>query len=130
LELELSEVPLQISVEKIHFEQIIINIVVNAMHALDEMDKIEKHIRITSSEIQDIVSITVSDNGIGLPPDIGGKLYDPFFSTKKPGKGMGLGLAIVKNYIDKYQGKIVAENNQWGGATFRIEFPMASEVNK
>ncbi|MCF7793725.1 MAG: tetratricopeptide repeat protein [Candidatus Cloacimonetes bacterium] len=128
LELELAEDLPQISLEKIHFEQIIINIVVNAMHALDETDKMEKFIRISSRSQTDTVLITVSDNGAGLPPDIGGKLYDPFFSTKKPGKGMGLGLAIVKNYIDKYQGNISAENNKLGGATFQLEFPAAKEV--
>lgn len=130
LELALADEIPAISVEKIHFEQIIINIVVNAMHALDNTEKKEKFIRITTSKKSNAVIISISDNGVGIPPDIGVKLYDPFFSTKKPGKGMGLGLAIVKTFIDKYNGRISAENNELGGATFVIEFPIDKEVKK
>jgi signal transduction histidine kinase len=127
LELDLAENLPEICIDTVHLEQIIINIVINAMHALDETDKSDKRIVIATREYNGTVELCIRDNGTGLPHNIGTKLYDPFFSTKQPGKGMGLGLAIVKTYLDKYKAQIQAENNQWGGATFCITFVTVEE---
>lgn len=127
LELDLADSQPKVCIDKVHLEQIIINIVVNAMHALDETDKSDKHIVITTKEKDNTVQLCIKDNGVGLPENIGSKLYDPFFSTKQPGKGMGLGLAIVKTYLDKYKAHIEAINNQWGGASFCITFATVEE---
>lgn len=66
----------------------------------------------------------VYDNGIGLPDVKEEKLFDPFFSTRQSAGGTGLGLAIVKMFVDKYKGSIQPMNNEDGGATFIINFPI------
>ena len=127
LELDLADENLLISAKGIHLEQIVINIVVNAMHALDEMDKTDKRIIISTKKGDDKIILMIEDNGTGLPNDIGEKIYDPFFSTKKPGKGMGLGLNKTKNYVEKYKAEIKAVNAKNGGAVFKIGFPTYEE---
>lgn len=109
----------------VHFEQIIVNLVVNAIHALDEKNKEEKKIEINTFMEETFAVLVIRDNGPGLPTEDKSKLFDPFFSTKNSGEGMGLGLAIVKRYIDKYGGRITAANHADGGAQFIIKFPLA-----
>jgi len=79
----------------LHVEQIVINLVVNAMHA---------------------------DNGPGLA-ETSEKIFDPFYSTKKSEQGMGLGLSIVKYFVDEHDGSIEVANNESGGATISVTFP-------
>ena len=97
-----------------------LNLVINAMHALDEKNNKDKSISLSTTQNETHIILEISDNGIGIPEDK--DIFDPFFSTKAPGKGMGLGLAIVKNIVEKLSGSITAFNNS-EGATFRVEFP-------
>jgi C4-dicarboxylate-specific signal transduction histidine kinase len=117
--------PLMIKGNLVHFEQIIVNLVVNAIHALDEKKKEEKKIEINTFMEETFAVLVIRDNGPGLPTEDKSKLFDPFFSTKNSGEGMGLGLAIVKRYIDKYGGRVTAANHAGGGAQFKIKFPLA-----
>ena len=57
------------------------------------------------------------------------RIFDPFFTTKDQGKGVGLGLYISYGIIEEHGGKIWAENNEWGDASFFIEFPLGKEVS-
>ncbi|HPR16700.1 MAG TPA: tetratricopeptide repeat protein [Candidatus Cloacimonadota bacterium] len=127
LELALQSNLPSIRIDRIQMEQIIINVVINAMHALDETIKTNKRIIISTWKENEKVKLAIKDNGIGLPANIGKRIFDPFFSTKNPGKGMGLGLAIVKTYLDKNKAQIIAENNDQGGATFTITFDLLQE---
>jgi C4-dicarboxylate-specific signal transduction histidine kinase len=129
LDLQLCDPAPRILCEEIHFEQIIINLIVNAMHSLDACDHSGKKILITSHSNPNNTRIIVQDNGTGLPEKHIDRIFDPFFSTKSEGKGMGLGLAIVKRYVDKYEGKIKAENCA-DGARFIMEFPALGEDNE
>jgi len=117
--------PLMIKGNLVHFEQIIVNLVVNAIHALDEKKKEDKKIEINTFMEDTFAVLVIRDNGPGLPTEDKSKLFDPFFSTKNSGEGMGLGLAIVKRYIDKYGGRVTAANHADGGAQFKIKFPLA-----
>lgn len=109
----------------VHFEQIIVNLIVNAIHALDEKRKEDKQIAINTFRDETFAVLVIRDNGPGLPTEDKSKLFDPFFSTKNSGEGMGLGLAIVKRYVDKYSGSVTASNHADGGAQFNIRFPLA-----
>jgi signal transduction histidine kinase len=116
--------PVPVKGNLIHFEQIVLNLISNAIHSLDETAKDDKLIQLTTASVNGFATLTIQDNGTGLPADNIDRLFNPFFSTKNSGEGMGLGLAIVKNYIDKYNGNITVNNNQKGGATFIIRFPI------
>jgi signal transduction histidine kinase len=127
--------PVTVEGNRVHFEQIIINLVVNAVHALDEQDNGnnpnygDKEIKITTRRLGEQVELVIEDNGPGLPTEDPEKLFDPFFSTYNGsgGEGMGLGLAIVKRYIDRYGGTIDARNIKSSGAVFTIKFPFAEK---
>jgi len=121
LKQKLSKKPLQIMAHNIHIEQIVINIVVNSMHSLDETDKTDKHILIKSYAKDDNAVLEISDNGKGIQNEDLDKIFDPIFSTKQPGIGMDLGLAIVKRYIDSYKGTIKVDRNRKMGAKFIIK---------
>ncbi|MCP5054083.1 MAG: hypothetical protein GY940_43345, partial [bacterium] len=92
--------PLIVTGDLVHFEQIIVNLVINAIRALDEEKKKDKRIHIktkaTTNANESFAVLIVRDNGPGLPTVDTDKLFDPFFSTQIDGEGMGLGLAIVK----------------------------------
>lgn len=104
----------------IHLEQVIINLCLNAMHALDKSNQAEKKITISLEQIGESIHLKVQDNGPGLPDCSQEDLFDPFYSTKQPGEGMGLGLAIVKQFIDNFKGRIICSNDKDGGAVFEI----------
>lgn len=73
----------------------------------------------------EIVEIAVSDNGPGIPPDLIGQVFDPFVTTKEPGKGTGLGLAVCARLIDAMGGTIRVESQPGAGATFTVVLPAA-----
>ncbi|MCP5105527.1 MAG: GHKL domain-containing protein [bacterium] len=124
--------PLMVEGDMVHFEQIIANLVVNAIHALDEKKRQKKNIEITTSLDDDkkCAVLIIKDNGPGLPTEDPEKLFDPFFTTHNNSESMGLGLAIVKRYIDRYNGTIEARNNEEAGATFTITFPLSKKENE
>ncbi|HPM00563.1 MAG TPA: PAS domain S-box protein [Candidatus Cloacimonadota bacterium] len=115
---------LQLQGDIIHLEQIIMNLCLNAMHALDKSDQQDKRIIIHTALRKDSILIQVKDNGPGIPEVTSERLFDPFYSTKKPGEGMGLGLAIVKQFVDNFKGHIHCYNQENGGAVFEITFTL------
>lgn len=101
-------------------EQIIVNLLINALHALD---KEESEIRIIAKKgrtWQERVTIEVADNGSGIEPKAINNLFDPFFTTKPFHKGMGLGLYMVKNMLEGFGGRIEVASEPGKGSTFRI----------
>ena len=67
--------------------------------------------------------IRFEDTGVGLPAEMQ-RVFEPFFTTKEPGKGTGLGLAICRDIIEKYNGRIEAENRPGGGSVFTVRIPI------
>lgn len=115
------------------FNQVILNIVVNAADALQESidaGVIQKgEIRIATQSHADFVEIRISDNGGGIPEDIRGRVFDPFFTTKDVGKGTGQGLAISYDVIvNRHGGTLVCESKPGVGTTFRIGLPVVAEA--
>jgi PAS domain S-box-containing protein len=112
------------------FNQVVLNIVVNAAHALAEAhpeNSAEKgKIRIQTRNEGEWAVIEISDNGTGIPEEIRSKIFDPFFTTKTVGKGSGQGLAIARSVVvDKHGGTIEVESALGEGTTFRIRLPLA-----
>ncbi len=119
--------PLPLKGNLVHLEQIVVNLIANAMYSVDEANRHDKKIEINTRREKGLAVLIIKDNGTGLPVQNVAEMFDPFFSTRKAGEGMGLGLAIVKNYIDRYRGSIEAKNNNGGGATFTLRFPIARQ---
>jgi len=75
-----------------------------------------------------VVEIRVADNGPGIAPELLDQVFEPFVTTKEPGKGTGLGLAVAARLIDAMGGTIRVENGEQGGAVFTIVLPAAVGV--
>jgi PAS domain S-box-containing protein len=113
-------------------EQVFVNLVSNAIDAIDEKDELPgghadgaRRIRIRSFRDGDRVVAEVSDTGVGMPENVISKLFEPFFTTKRVGKGTGLGTSISYGIVRGYDGTIAIESQPGRGATFRLAFPQA-----
>jgi len=115
-------------------EQVFINLVTNAMDALDEKEEHwadrewNKILKVNSFQEKGDVVVTVCDNGIGMPAEIQDKVFEPFFTTKEVGKGTGLGMSISYGIIQDYNGTIDVESEYGKGTTFTIRFPIAQSA--
>lgn len=109
---------------KVHLEQIIVNLITNSIHALDTANQKKKIINIETKAEGNQIILIIDDNGIGLNKKETEDIFDPFFSTKKEATGMGLGLSIVKNYVNQMNGEITFENKTDAGVLFKICFPI------
>jgi len=111
-----------------HLEQVILNIILNSIEAIQERKSSEPGvagqivftIQVSDSEL----FLEISDNGIGIEPDMLNLIFDPFFTMKKIRQGTGLGLSISYNIIKEHGGDIVAKNRSGGGMTILIKFPL------
>ncbi|HET7459120.1 MAG TPA: PAS domain S-box protein [Gemmatimonadaceae bacterium] len=107
-------------------QQVLLNLIGNAEHALDEWDG-PKRIMLTTSwggSASDPIVITVADSGPGIPPEHAGRVFNPFFTTKPVGQGTGLGLSISHGIVREHGGRIRVESAVGAGATFQIELPV------
>jgi two-component system cell cycle sensor histidine kinase/response regulator CckA len=116
------------------FEQVLINLCVNARDAMPQGGLIKIKTRnVTAEEAggfqqadlpsEDFVMVEVSDNGTGIPPEIMDKIFEPFFTTKEVGKGTGLGLSMVYGIVKQSGGYIYPESEIGRGTSFRIFLP-------
>ena len=106
----------------VQLEQVIINLAVNAMQALDTLphtQDTQKSLIIETRSKSHYVQLLVIDNGPGIAPGEE-RIFDPFFTSKEPGTGMGMGLAIVHAFVNAWKGDIRVWNNNPRGATFCI----------
>jgi two-component system, cell cycle sensor histidine kinase and response regulator CckA len=116
------------------FEQVIVNLVVNARDAIGDGGKITLRTRnfpvSECAELKemaivpaDYVLVEVEDTGHGIPPEVRAKIFEPFFTTKDVGKGTGLGLSMVYGIIKQTGGYVFCDSEPGAGATFRILLP-------
>jgi PAS domain S-box-containing protein len=111
-------------------EQIIVNLLINASHAMDKEDS-KILLRVSRGRRwRERIIIEVIDNGAGIDPRIRDHLFDPFYSTKQDGKGLGLGLYIVTNLIEGLGGAIDVESEPGVGSTFRVTLSDMEERKK
>ena len=115
-------------------EQIVMNLVINAGHAMPEGGKIKIRIcnhlfKVASGNIPagEYVGLSVIDNGTGIPKEIQSKIFEPFFTTKAKDKGSGLGLAMVFSIVQNHQGFIQLDSTEGVGTTFNLNFPITNK---
>jgi C4-dicarboxylate-specific signal transduction histidine kinase len=125
VELELCPDELLVLANPIQLEQVFINLLTNARDALADTKR--KTIRITSSRDDELIRISFSDTGPGIPTELEQRIFDPFFTTKEVGTGTGLGLSITYSILKEYGGEISVSSRPGTGATFLIELPFAAE---
>jgi PAS domain S-box-containing protein len=101
--------------------QVLINLIMNAVHAMPKGGTL----RVGLERERDMIKLTVSDSGHGIPKEVVSKIFDPFFTTKEFGKGTGLGLTVVKGIIDEHRGTIAVESEEGTGSTFTIHLPIS-----
>ncbi len=108
--------------------QVIINLVVNAAHAIADVKKDSGEmgkIRISTSCVDKVITISIADSGGGIPEGVRQRVFDPFFTTKEVGRGSGQGLAISRTIVhDKHQGELSFESTVGKGTTFFIKLPL------
>jgi two-component system C4-dicarboxylate transport sensor histidine kinase DctB len=110
--------PVIVQADPLRIEQIIVNLMRNALDAVRNRE--DRQIRILLVQGETIL-LSIEDNGVGLKdPE---KLFEPFYTTKKPGEGLGLGLAISAGFAAELGGRLVARNAPDGGAVFELLLP-------
>ena len=122
--------------DPIRIEQVLINIINNARHAVEESSKESKQIVIRTNKLKsedsilkkESIVIEVQDNGMGIPENVKDNIFKSFFTTKKPGKGTGLGLSVVNRIIEEHKGKIEVNSKEKEGTTFKITLPTDLET--
>ncbi len=110
--------------------QVFLNLLVNAAHAIADVvkDGRKGRIRVRTASEGDMVLISISDTGSGIPEAIRGKIYDPFFTTKEVGRGTGQGLAIARSVVvERHKGTLTFDSEVGKGTTFHIRLPLAPE---
>ncbi len=75
---------------------------------------------------EDMVQVTITDTGPGIPEAVLSSIFEPFFTTKEEGKGTGLGLSMAYGIVESHHGKIMAENLMKSGARFHIKLPLGT----
>lgn len=109
-------------VDRVQIQQVMVNLFRNALEAMANSPR--KELSASNARVaDDMIEVTVSDTGAGIPDDIKAKLFQTFFTTKDT--GMGVGLSISRSIIEAHGGRMWAETNSAGGATFRFTLPMA-----
>ena len=113
--------------DRVQLQQVLLNLVVNAMDAMASVDERERSLeirgRLDTDDGQRAVTISVDDCGIGLQPEEEHRLFDAFYTTKP--QGMGLGLAISRSIIEAHRGRLWAEAKRDRGAVFSFRIPTA-----
>jgi len=114
------EIP-YIAVDRQQIQQVILNLLINAEHAISEAGRRGRiEFKTEYEKGSDSITITVSDNGAGMPPEILPKIFDPFFTTKPVNVGTGLGLSIAHGIIAEQGGSIEARSEPGKGTSFII----------
>ncbi|QOZ28484.1 Sensor protein FixL [Bradyrhizobium ivorense] len=112
-----------ILVDKIQIQQVVLNLVRNAIEAMAASSRRELTVGVTKAD--GVAIFTVADTGPGISPDIADRLFQPFITTKE--NGMGVGLSICRTIVESHGGRIVALPNTGGGTAFQFTLPLAED---
>jgi PAS domain S-box-containing protein len=128
IEKELSGAPIVISADRNQMRQVIINLVINALDAMEKRGVLT--LRTFPGNGGRVAVLEISDTGKGISEENRSRIFDPFFTTKEPGRGTGLGLSTVYGIVKENQGNILLKETGPEGTTFRLEMPLAGTAKK
>jgi two-component system, NtrC family, C4-dicarboxylate transport sensor histidine kinase DctB len=117
--------PVMVMADRLRLEQVIINLLRNALDATKDLKDPRIDLLLSLGET---ASLAVRDNGTGIAEI--GSVFEPFYTTKKPGEGVGLGLAISSGIVTDLGGRLTARNADDGGAVFEIQLPILGAETK
>lgn len=125
LRMDLSEDLPRVKADRVQLQQVLLNLIANAMDATSGIADQPHEIVIRSRrDGTERIRVAVEDTGCGFSPDMAEKIFDPFFTTKA--HGTGLGLSISRSLVESHRGKLWAESRAEGGAVFQISLPVES----
>jgi len=114
---------LLVNCDRTQLQQVIINLILNAMDAMSAVPAANRKIVITTARVENFADVIVSDTGPGISADIVKLVFEPFFSTKA--EGMGMGLSIVRTIVEAHGGQIWAKGKAGNGAVFQVRLPLS-----
>ena len=123
LESAIPDTPAVVMANRTELEQVLINLIGNAVDALAEVPDRRGLVRITVENEAAHVSCRVEDNGCGIPEDKLGEVFQTYYTTKPPDRGTGLGLAIAKQIVEAHSGKLRVQSELGTGTSFTFGFP-------
>jgi signal transduction histidine kinase len=121
VELDLS-CGVQVHFDPSKLQQVINNLLDNAVHALKDSHANGKLLQISTSLLDGIYEIRICDNGVGMSDDIKERLFEPLFSTRN--FGVGLGMVVVKNIVEQHHGQVFIESKEGAGTSVNIQLPI------
>jgi signal transduction histidine kinase len=116
--------PLPIEGDLVQLQQVIVNLIVNAIDAMSAMPSARRRITVSAVRDGNYADLSVSDLGPGIPVANLKEVFEPFFTTKP--QGMGMGLSIARTIVEAHGGQLSADNRASGGAVFHIRLPLSS----
>ncbi|NHZ32275.1 ATP-binding protein [Massilia rubra] len=123
-----SPMQLLITGDAVRIEQVFINLLRNALDAVDEAQV--RAVSVTLASIDGYAVVRISDSGPGMSDSVAAHLFEPFFTTKPSGKGLGLGLAISSSIVQAMNGQLEGSNRPGGGAVFEVRLPLPEKRNE
>jgi len=123
VEFDFPETPLSVVSDPRLLEQVLVNLITNAIHAVSENRETGGYVKLTTACVDSKIEIRIEDNGGGIPKAIESDVFSLFYTTKPPGKGTGLGLSICQNIINNLGGTIGFDSREGQGTTFIVVLP-------
>jgi signal transduction histidine kinase len=114
----------EIKGDRVQLEQVVLNLVINAIDALREAKETREVLITSRREGSAEVLVSVEDSGMGVSAEIAGRIFDPFFTTKS--HGIGMGLSISRSIVESHGGRLWAESRPLEGAIFRFTIRVGS----
>lgn len=118
--------PLMTLAEPVRLEQVLVNLIRNAVDAARE-SRLDGRVQVVLVREEAAIVVEVHDNGPGMSPEVLARLFEPFYTTKPPGAGLGLGLAVSRMIVEGMGGRLEARNAVAGGAVFSVRLPPAGD---
>jgi two-component system sensor kinase FixL len=110
--------------DKVQIQQVLLNLMRNAIEAMEEAEKRELVVSTVSAQ-DNMIEISVADTGTGIAPEVSAQLFQPFITTKR--QGMGVGLSISRTIVEAHGGSIAPRSNPGGGTVFSFTLPALSK---